>query len=80
MRGGKTDPRRMTCRERRFESIVFWAVIKGSGKWCRLPERYAFYWKDSDPMIVGVRSEFVTVMKGGASNVRHQRAIGRIRG
>ena len=48
------------------------------GEWRGQPGPCTFYRKGEDLVIVNAHSEFVTVMKGGASNVRYQRAVGRI--
>lgn len=46
---------------------------------CRGQNRsYAPYKRGNDLVVVNARGEFVTVMRGGASNVRYQRTIGRL--
>lgn len=60
------------------EGIIDSADEVSYGEWRGQPGPCSFYRKGQDLVIVNANDEFVTVMRGGASNVRYQRAVGRI--
>lgn len=64
--------------ERIIEGIIDCADDVSYGEWRGQPGPCAFYRKGQDIVIVNARDEFVTVMRGGASNVRYQRSVGRL--
>lgn len=49
-----------------------------TGDWRGQDGRCTFYRRGNDLVVVNARGEFVTVMRGGASNVRYRRTIGRL--
>ena len=61
-----------------IDSIINEADDIAQGEWRGQTGPCSFFRKGDDLVIVNSAREFVTVMKGGASNVRYQRAIGRI--
>ena len=61
-----------------IDAIINEADDIGRGEWRGQPGPCTFYRRGDDLVIVNARNSFVTVMKGGAWNVRYQRAIGRI--
>ena len=63
--------------QERFTEIIEADDI-GTGDWWDQPSPCTFYKKGDDLVVVNALDEFVTVMKGGASNARYQRAVGRI--
>ena len=61
-----------------IDGIVNGADDIARGEWRGQPGPCTFFKRGDDLVIVNARNEFVTVMKGGGSNVRYQRAVGRI--
>lgn len=61
-----------------IEGIIDGADDVSRGEWRGQPGPCRFYRRGEDLVIVNANDEFVTVMRGGASNVRYQRAIGRL--
>lgn len=47
-------------------------------KWRGQSRNCTLYKRGDDLVVVNARGEFVTVMRGGASNVRYRRTIGRL--
>lgn len=74
-----SDPNGRNAFVQVVDDIINHADAIDQGEWWDQPAPCTFYRRGEDLVIVNARNEFVTVMKGGASNVRYQRAIGLLR-